>query len=200
MAASRIARDLPNIKLLVSLRDPVARTFSHYLYLRRSGLLKSSLLNALGDWPELVNNSLYGKHLCSYYEFFSKDQIHIGWFDELSGQPLAYLNRVHNFLRVPEVAEVPVGGVVRGASYARFPALAKAVKIGAGVARDIGLAQAVSSIKHSSLVTGVLYKEFEVESRPVISSEETMVLREIFYRDVERLEAMIGVDLRHWLE
>lgn len=93
-----------------------------------------------------------------------------------------------------------MGGVVRGASYARFPALAKAVKIGAGVARDIGLAQAVSSIKHSSLVTGVLYKEFEVESRPVISSEETMVLREIFYRDVERLEAMIGVDLRHWLE
>jgi len=36
-AAERIAQDLPGVKLITSLRDPAERTFSHYLYMIRSG-------------------------------------------------------------------------------------------------------------------------------------------------------------------
>lgn len=200
LAASRIANDLPRARLLVSLRDPVARTFSHYLYLRRSGLVNAPLLESLEKWPELVNNSLYGKHLLAYYKYFPQDQIHIGWFEEMSERPLAYLNKINRFLALPEVSEVPVKGVVRAASYARSPTMAKLVKAGARTARSLGMARAVSSFKHSRLISGALYKEYGASDRPSIRPEEVAVLRRLFFKDIECVEGITGLDLTQWKE
>ena len=54
-AADRIARDLPNVRLLTSLRDPAERTFSHYLYMIRSGRTRLDFAAALEQFPELVD-------------------------------------------------------------------------------------------------------------------------------------------------
>src|SRR5437868_1940103 len=65
-AADRIRNDLSGVSLLVCLREPVERTFSHYLYMVRSGRTTESFEDALEHFPELVENSRYATHLRTY--------------------------------------------------------------------------------------------------------------------------------------
>ena len=82
-AASRIARDLPCVRLVTNLRNPVERTFSHYLYLVRSGKTNQSFEIALEQFPELIDNSLYAKHLSAYFREFRRANIRVLFFDRL---------------------------------------------------------------------------------------------------------------------
>ena len=46
-AAARIARDLPQVKLIFILREPVSRAYSNYLWSKMNGLEKEDFATAL---------------------------------------------------------------------------------------------------------------------------------------------------------
>src|SRR5262245_9286020 len=69
-APARIAAGLPGVKLVTILREPVERSFSHYLYLVRTGRTRSPFAQALREFPELTRNSLYAHHLQAWFERF----------------------------------------------------------------------------------------------------------------------------------
>lgn len=198
VAAQRIRSDIPNVRLIVSLREPVSRAFSHYLYLRRSGLSSESFSDAIDNCPELIAKSSYGRHLKCYMELFSTEQIHVAWFDQLVDDPLSYLNGILQFLSVPTLDEVPVTGPVRPASAARSAALARFAKAGANLARYFGMPRLVSGVKHNRLVSNLLYKEFRQAERPRISSDERLKAAELLRSDVRLLESVLGKKLPTW--
>src|SRR5262249_315268 len=71
VAAERIHRDLPGVKLIAFLRHPVERTFSEYLYLVRSGLAGGRTFREVADLhPELLDHSRYARHLPAYLDRF----------------------------------------------------------------------------------------------------------------------------------
>lgn len=197
-AARRIHSDIPDVRLIVSLREPISRTFSHYLYLRRSGLTKLAFADALDEWPELIEKSSYGKYLKIYFELFPREQIHVAWFEQLVDEPVEYLNGILRFLSVPLVDSDPVAGSVRPASTARSVLLARFAKAGAQAARDFGMARLVSSIKHSRLVSSLLYQEFKPEERPRMTADERIKTADLLRDDVRLLESVVGKKLPTW--
>ncbi len=114
--AERIARLLPGVKLIVLLREPVARARSqHAMALARgreqrgadralSELLGASALrhsrNAPDDTNTYVVQGEYGRILGEYLNFFARSALHVELSDSLSRDPLGVLGRVLRFLGV----------------------------------------------------------------------------------------------------
>lgn len=119
LTASRIKKQLPDVKLIVILRHPIDRTFSHFkTSVRRSGetrtfdqaiadLLSSSDLNTQrsATWDEtnrFLFASEYGRILKDYYSLFDKKNILILFTDELKDSPKQVLKKVFKFLNVDD--------------------------------------------------------------------------------------------------
>jgi hypothetical protein len=198
-AAERIRMDLPGVRLMSILRDPVERTFSHYLFLVRSGLTRRGLLEAVETVPELIENSLYHKHLSHYYRLFQPDQIGIFDFDELAAEPALLAGKIFAFLGLPFVEEPDFDRRVLPASRTRSYPVARLAKVGAGLLRTLGGETWLARIKSGRLY-GWLYPPYAPGKRPTMTPGEREILRGYFVEDIRSLEGLLGRDYSRWLE
>jgi hypothetical protein len=117
-AAVRIARDLPRVKLIFILREPVERAYSNYLWTRMNGLEHESFETALAleeqrerELPErwrftrpysYFSRGLYADLLQAYVDRFPPSQLLIVKFEDILAEPRDLARRVHRFLNVAE--------------------------------------------------------------------------------------------------
>jgi hypothetical protein len=141
-AAERIAHDLPHVKLVFILREPVERAYSNYLWTKMNGLEKEDFTTALRledqrerELPERLkfarpysyfSRGLYAELLRAYLAHFPKEHIRVLRFEDIIARPRAVAANLHEFLGVslrPEdadavgvmnPAERPVGGMGEG--------------------------------------------------------------------------------------
>jgi hypothetical protein len=115
-AAARIARDLPGVKLVFILREPVDRAFSNYLWTKMNGLETEDFATALRleaqrerELPERLkfarpysyfSRGLYADLLRPYFERFGRDRLLILRFEDLTARPTAVAERLHRFLGI----------------------------------------------------------------------------------------------------
>jgi Sulfotransferase domain len=126
MAPQRIAQVLPNIKLIVLLRNPIDRAFSHYQMSRRNGkemlsfedaiaqehLRVSAVLERMQHDPQYfdsayarysyLSRSIYIHQLAHWCQFFQRDQFLILKSEDFFTDPQATLAQVFQFLALPE--------------------------------------------------------------------------------------------------
>jgi len=119
----RIARLLPEVKLIVLLREPVARARSqHAMAIARgrerrgvdraiSELLEPDALRRGRSAPDDTNTYVvqgeYGRILGDYLSFFPRSAMHVELSDSLAQDPLGVLGRVLRFLGVDADFEPP---------------------------------------------------------------------------------------------
>lgn len=199
IAAHRIARELPNVKLITCLRNPCERTFSHYLYLIRSGKTRMSFENALEHFPELINNSLYYKHLSVYFQEFERQQIKVCMFEDIKSDAKTFAKDIFEFLNLSFVENLHYDKQVLPASRPRSFLLAKFAKMGANAARELSLTSAVGLVKRSALVK-LLYEPYDQTNKPRMDSTTQAWLLQEFYSDIVQLEHLLRMDLSHWYD
>ncbi|MEL7640418.1 MAG: sulfotransferase [Solidesulfovibrio sp.] len=122
--ARRIRDCLPGVKLLFTLRDPVERAYSNYVWSRMNGHEDEDFQTAL-ELEETreanldaslrfvhpnayFSRGLYARLLAPYYALFAAERILCLRFEDLRSDPEAVLTRVHAFLGVaprPEDAQ-----------------------------------------------------------------------------------------------
>lgn len=102
----RISQALGDIPLVVTLRDPIRRAWSHYLHLQRYGYTKLSLREATQEFPEILTASHYTNCLAGWYEFFSPETIYFVWQELLAHSPEGYAHTLCDALSV-EYRPVP---------------------------------------------------------------------------------------------
>ncbi len=127
--AERIARDLPAVKLVFVLREPVARAWSNYLWSKMNGLETLDFETALRleddrerTLPErlrfarpfsYVSRGLYADLLRSYLGRFPREQLLILKFEDIISMPRALATRLHAFLGVaPRASDADGIGVI----------------------------------------------------------------------------------------
>lgn len=198
VAAERIDQHLPEVRLLTCLRDPVDRSFSHYLYLVRSGLTQQPFEQALEQFPELINNSRYATHLEPYLERFGKARVQVLFFDDLKTDARAFAREVFTFLELPYIDSLPYEQRVLPASRPRNYILARLAKAGANLARTFGLADLVGRIKRSPAAKS-LYRAYNPGEKPTLAPATREHLRQVFTTEILRIEELTGRDLKHWL-
>lgn len=196
-AAGRIRTTLgPDVRLMVTLRDPVDRAFSSYLYAAKHGLAQDTFRATLAVQPEMIQEGLYATQLRPYLDAVGSSNIRIGVFDDFEADPQAFLDATTDWLGVsrlplsPEQLEAQLP-----ASRARFVPLAKLAKVAAGWVRNHDGANVVGRIKRAPVVQRLLYSPLG-DDRPTISAPDLDYLRSTFEPEVRTVEDEFGVSLR----
>ena len=115
----RIARDLPGVRLLAVLRNPVYRAVSAYFHLMRSRLIpvapiETGLPRVLdgaydGRYPAartIVSFGLYARHLARYDRYFPPERLKVVLYEQIKDDPAALLRDAFTFVGVDPAAEV----------------------------------------------------------------------------------------------
>ncbi len=196
-AADRIRQDLPGVKLMASLRQPVERCYSHYLYLVSSGLVTSSFAETIDNRPGLTRSSYYAKSVEGYLERFGPERFKVLFFDDLKKDPRHYASQVYDFLGLSFNEAFDYDKKVREARAARNVYLARLAKHGALMARKLGLVNLVGAVKHG-LAARLLYRPLKKGEAPKMDPEVGKRLLERYIPDIEATEKLLGVNLDHW--
>lgn len=114
--AGRIKKYLPNIKLIICLRNPIERAYSNYLFTRQNKLENLSFEKAIYSeskrileteekWKEIspyayLDRGLYFKQIQNYLKYFDKEQMFFIFFDDFIAQPKLVLKELFTFLEV----------------------------------------------------------------------------------------------------
>lgn len=107
-APAQVLRHLPDVKLFVSLRNPLEQLTSHYWHLRRQNFhhgdasdLPKDFAEAVQRFPErLVEPCLYAKHLARWRALFPSSQLHVVLYDDIQHDPRSVLSGLFRFVGV----------------------------------------------------------------------------------------------------
>ena len=198
IAALRIKSDFSSMKLIACLRNPAERSFSHYLYMVRSGRTRLPFLRAIEKYPEIISNSLYYRHLKIYYSLFDSNSIKILFFDDLQSNPKNFAKEIFRFLKIDESFDkFDWENKERSASAPRIFLLSAVVKTLANIARRLRMEKLIGVIKHHKW-SKILYSTYTEENKPTLSSVERSIINEYFHEDLKSLEDLLCLKLNHW--
>jgi hypothetical protein len=196
-AATRIRQDLPEVKILICLRNPVDRSLSQYQYMRRGGEVGASFDEAVDRYPKIVENSLYLRWVKLYLDMFGPDQVKILVFDDLMADPVSFGRDMLRFLDVDPDVDLPFDTVVRQAAMARSARLSRSLKWGAEAARALGVPNLVGRAK-SSRLAGLAYRDVREGEAVTLSDQQRRSLWERFESELAELSELAGRDLELW--
>lgn len=203
-AAQNIYKLIPEAKIIIMLRDPVERAYSHYLMNYRSGSVTSNfqmeLERDIGAHPKgwgitrmFADHGFYYEPVKRYIDIFGHDQVMIILNEDLSDDTGDTVRAIYKFLGVDQdytagfhqrhnSASIPTSGLSR--FLLRQNSLIKLASL--VVPRQIR-----NAIYRNLLVTGNV---------PEISMQSRKYLNDLYRDDVQKLQQLIGRDLSHWLK
>jgi hypothetical protein len=198
--AHRIAEVVPNCKLVYVLRNPVDRTFSHYVYYRYYAQKEVlPLREAISANPVYLGASDYGSWLKHYLQYFSPSQIRVVLFEDFARNPAAFFRSMYSFVGVdpfydPTTGKVPTNkafkprsrllhGVYRMASMS--PARSFLERMVPGRARPV-----LRNYIRSILASG--------SKAPVLAEADRSWLQGLVAPMIQELENLVSLDLSPW--
>ena len=112
----RIADYKLDAKVLVSLRNPIERAFSHYWHEKKKRKITfafSELFENYDLFQNWIIPGFYRQHLENYYKCFPKEQILVVIFEDIAKNAHGFLRQIFGFLDVdsdfiPSVLEVKI--------------------------------------------------------------------------------------------
>jgi hypothetical protein len=195
-AAGRILKDLGQVRLMVTLREPAARAFSSYLYMLKHGEPVGTFREALGARPELLDHGRYGAALARYLELFPREDLHVALFDDLQGDPQGFIDGVTDWLGISRMVLDEEQLAARlPASEARSVGAARLTRVLANWIREHDGAELVGRVKRSPLVQQVLYRPIDRDAYAP-SREDVSFVWDQLASDMDLVKELTGVDVR----
>lgn len=198
VAAPRLRALNPEVRIVVVLREPVARAFSSHQYLVNRGWeAERDFLAAVEQeewrrqqgWHHLWHYtamSRYAASLSAFVETFGRDQVGVWWYDDLMAREEDTLREVHAFLGLPATAE-PLGvGRVNASGAPRRPALQRVLT---AASRSEGLRRAVKATVPFSVRERIRGANLAPNEVP---DDVARALRPQFTDDLAQLEQVLG--------
>jgi len=100
-AAERIRDTCGEIPVIVTLRDPVKRAWSHYLHLRTKGYTAAPLGRALDRHPEIINASRYVSGIQRWRNALGRRNVHALIHDDLADYPTRFAEQLCDAVDLP---------------------------------------------------------------------------------------------------
>jgi Sulfotransferase domain len=195
-ALDRMRRDLGEIRLMTTVRNPVERAWSGYLYYRKHGVHSGSFREALTDKEQLLNSGRYATAIGHVLQHFPKDALHVAVFDDLEQDPQRYLNGVTTFL---DISPMPLSSEERRpmlpAARARSTRVARVVRAGAKWTRRHGHPRVIATLKRSPMIERALYRPVDrTTERP--EQADIDYIKATLLPEVEALDRDFGLRLQ----
>ena len=194
-AAERIHSHLPDVQVIVSLRNPAERAFSGYLMRIRRGEPVKSPSEDLSADSSHVREGFYYRRMKRYFDVFPREQIKVLLFDDFRRDPAQVMNELFSFIGVdpgfrPDTAprhnpaNVPRSRILNRLLYQ--PAVIRTAKA------------VVPERLHGSAKK---VREVNLEEPPKMSPELRSRLLALYREDILNLEGLLQKDLSTlWLD
>jgi len=198
-AAKRVARDLPDVTVICTLRNPIDRAVSHYFHHLKGGEPDMGFHAMAAKYPELLSNGLYYKHLKMWIELLGRDKVKTICYDLLNQDPGEYCRQICAVLGIP--VEVPPEEVLRarvnedGVPPIRL--LAMVARRTAETLRVLGAHNIVNFIRKPSVLRLIYGAQPEGEVRARVRNEALDFYAE-FLADFQHLDTLLGIDTSAW--
>jgi hypothetical protein len=195
-AAENVAGYNSEAKIIICLRNPITRAYSHFNMAVKYGKEKRSFLEALKDEAELnarwgweecyLELGMYAPQIKRWFQHFDQKQIHIVWHDQMLINPINTLQEVQKFLGLSEplkLAEEIHGAEVPKNKFAKML---------------VGFGPRAASILPAELKQKA--KNLLLEKPKVMNDAARSFLLRYFAASIEELEVLLNRDLTHWKE
>ena len=123
LASARIRAAVPQARLIVSLRAPTERAFSHWVHAVRIGRESRDAAEALLPGERYVEAGFYSERLLPYLRRFPREQILIVLFESFRADPRAVMSRIYGHLGVDPGFTPEYERSHNAAAYPRHPRL-----------------------------------------------------------------------------
>lgn len=206
-ALQRMAFLSGSVRLIVALRHPVDRAFSHFLMDARewpdtSHRKKLEEFRRISAQPEskYIRFGMYACQLQPVFEAFGPERIHVVLFEDIQSDPRGVIRGVLEFLGadgdfLPSKIETPVNAAKRYRSPRLFNVLRSAVRVG----ERLGLSRAILYLKKTAVRDKVIAMLEVDEGYEPLPAELHRELAGHYRADIQALERLIGRDLSSWL-
>lgn len=208
LSAKRISEHLKDVKLIISLRNPINRAYSAFWQARKQGYenlksFKTALMaesdRIQGNFEErssltYIDHGFYSKQIANFLSVFDKDKIHICLFEELMSDKEKQIKTLFKFLEIddqfkPDFIKINEAGIPRSEfiqrtiSNLRMPDFVK---------NHIPIKARVL-VKQNLKKLNIKQKEY-----PPLNDEIRKHLSAIYHDEIINLEKLIGIDLNIW--
>jgi hypothetical protein len=199
-AAARIRAQLPEARIVCTLRHPVDRAYSDYLmYIRRRGRPFDPVrdLSPGAAWASpdsrWMQVSRYYAQLARYYEVFPRERIHVLLFDDIRRSTVDATQEVYRFLGVdpdfvPDTETLHAAGGVPASQLLEGLLTRSALSTTLRRWVPVGAAKWVRRLRARTL-----------KKAPTLPPALRQELTSHFHADIENTSKLIGRSLEHWL-
>jgi hypothetical protein len=198
-ARERIAGDLPGVKLIVTLRDPVARAYSIYRLLRSYAWEKRDFESALAARAHISETNRYATHLRAWFAAFGRDRVLVCFHEELQASPQGFVDRICDFIGAARFQLEPAGrggdrvnGVERAPRNRRLARNARNLRLWL---EDHDWYHTVRSLEHAGVWRFCFERGEEFEP---LSPELDARIRARYLPEIDELEKLLQRDLGAW--
>ena len=196
---ARISALLPDVQLLVSIRDPVQRVYSQYKHWVEERGYHKPFEDFLEEHPQAVERGEYFRWTSRYLDFFPLERVHFVVAEELVAEPVPVVKEVYRFLgvdpeRVPSTIERPKNV----STIPRFHRVYVETKRVTRLLYRVGGARVVDAAKRLG-AERVFRTEADSNGFLPLTPATAVRLIEHYADDVARLSALLGRDMgRYW--
>lgn len=198
---NKIKTAIPDVKIIILLRDPVERAFSHYLMDYRMGLVSLSFEDIFYKkvdnkklslyYQQYIELGLYYEQVKRYINLFGKEQVRIYLQEDLRKDANGVVLDLYDFLKIDKSYTPCVNKEHNAFSMPKNEFIHKLYS--SNFIRSIASAIFTNTLKEK--VKNIF---FERKKKPVLGQSVRNDLQEMYKKDIQDLERMIGRDLAHW--
>lgn len=200
-APERVYRYNPEMRLLLSLRDPVARLISHHRHEIRVGRIAPDvpLERAIESNPSYVEQSMYASQLSRWLEWFPRTSLCIVIFEEMFRDPAQTLRDVYRFVGVsPSFVPRGLDAKINEGRIPRSRLVERGVRIAASTLRKAGGAPIVDLLKKAGVDARLRRSNTRRTEKSRPDPALVARLRGLFAAENAKLAALLGRDLSIW--
>jgi hypothetical protein len=192
----RIRESSPFCRIIVSLRDPIARTESLFQHHASKGRVPPRFREAVRELPRILESGRYGRHIPRWLDTFGRENVHFVALEDIEADSDSALAETCEFIGVrrislPESSRGRIGEAIRP----RHPRLAR---LAAGVATGLRSRRLHWIVElGKSLGLRRIYSGGE-RPAPCLEPADREFLADYFSEDVAYVEALLGRSLDTW--
>jgi len=195
---------LPQVKLIIVLRNPVDRAYSHFLYWRSQGQEPIvDFAKAIREEPirirdgyginyHYINQGFYAPQLQRYLNLFDSSNIKINLYSDLVKNPSHFVKEIYNFLDVDDSFAAPTNQAFKKTAVPRNKVIDKILKTSNPVKE---ISKTLLSDKSRKLIANKL-----LLSKLNISYNLRQELIEFYREDILKTQRLVQRDLSIWLQ
>jgi hypothetical protein len=200
-APKELRKDHPSARILIMLRNPIDRLFSHYMMARKYGFTSLPLIEAVekdlahsnpgwGSSELFVELGFYSDQIARWKAEFPEASIKIMLTEDLRSQEK--WDEVLEWLNLPK--RTITSGKKQDANTAGLPRFEKLNRF----LTSYGLKHRLGNLLPSGLKRKLVTWYYNSENLPKITPEEREYLQKIYASEIIRLIEDHGIEVGHW--